>query len=286
MIADNQTNVVYLSSLLKSDSRYTKTCNEITTILESFKIPFKFLESTNDIWARDYMPIQLSKNRFIEYRYDPDYLQGLKPDQRDLKTYPDLVCESIIIETAKSNIILDGGNVIKSTNCVILTDKIFEENKKHYDRTQLIDKLKELFEVDKIVIIPWDKSEPYGHADGMIRFIDDLTVLINGYFREISKRFEKEFFGSLEQNGLEYCELTYNVPNPNEKLNWAYINFLHTKDLIIVPKFGIEEDQQAFDQIKNYFPEYSNQNRICQVDMNETAKYDGALNCISWTVLE
>ena len=76
------------------------------------------------------------------------------------------------------------------------------------------------------------------------------------------------------------------MPNPNEKLNWAYINFLQTRDLIIVPKFGIKEDQQAFEQIKNFFPEYSNQNRICQVDMNETAKYDGALNCITWTVKE
>jgi len=286
MIADNQTNTVYLSSLLKSDPRFTKTCDEITTILKSFNIPFKFLENTNDIWARDYMPIQVSKHKFIEYRYDPDYLQGLEPDQRDFKTYPDLVCESLKLKTVKSNIILDGGNVIKSTNCVILTDKIFEENKKHYERIQLIDKLKELFEVDKIVIIPWDKSEPYGHADGMIRFIDDRTVLINGYFREISKRFEKEFFGSLELNELEIKELKYNVANPNICLNWAYINFLHTKDLIIVPKFGIEEDQQAFEQIKKYFPEYSNQNRICQVDMNETAKYDGALNCISWTIMD
>jgi agmatine deiminase len=286
MIADNKTNTVYLSDLLRSDIRFTKTCNEITTILDSFNIPVKFLENTNDIWARDYMPIQVSENKFIEYRYDPDYLQGLKPDERDSKTYPDLVCESLNFKTVKSNIILDGGNVIKSSNCVILTDKIFKENEKHYDHTQLIDKLKELFEVDKIVIIPWDKSEPYGHADGMIRFIDDSTVLINGYFRECSKKFQKKFFGSLEQNELKYIELTYNVPNPNEELNWAYINFLQTKDLIIIPKFGIEEDQQAFEQIKKYYHEYSNRNRIFQVDMNETAKFDGALNCITWIVME
>ena len=85
----------------------------------------------------------------------------------------------------------------------------------------------------------------------MIRFIDDSTVLINGYFRENIKRFQKEFFGSLEQNELKYIELTFNVPNPNEDLNWAYINFMQTEDLILVPKFGIEEDQQALKQIKN-----------------------------------
>jgi agmatine/peptidylarginine deiminase len=286
MIADNQTNTVYFSDLLRSDPRFTKTCKEITTILDSYNIPCRFLENSNDIWARDYMPIQVSKDKFIEYRYDPDYLQGLKPDERDSKTYTDLVCESLHIKTIKSNIILDGGNVIKSSNCVILTDKIFKENEKHYDRSQLLDKLKELFETDKIVIIPWDKSEPYGHADGMIRFIDDNTVLVNGYFRQISRRFEKQFFGALGDNSIEYKELNYDVPNPNEDLNWAYINFLQTKDLIIVPKLGIDEDQQAFELIMNYYPEYSDQNRIFQVDMSEIVKHGGALNCITWTINE
>ena len=284
MIADNQANTVYLSDLLKSDTRFTKTCNEIITILESFKIPYKFLENTNDIWARDYMPIQVNETRYIEFRYDPDYLQGLEPDQRDSKTYPDLVCESLNLKTIKSDIILDGGNVIKSNDCVILTDKIFEENIKHYTKTQLIGMLKELFEVDKIVIIPWDKSEPYGHADGMVRFIDESTVLINGYLKEYGKKFKSDFFGSLENNQLDYKELEFKVLNPNEDLNWAYINFLQTKDLIIVPKFGIEEDQQAFDQIKQYYPEYSHQNRIVQVNMSEIAKHGGALNCVSWTI--
>ena len=287
MISDNQTNKVYLSELLKSDDRYSSTCSELTVLLEYFKIKYEFLKNTNDIWARDYMPIQVSENKFIEYRYDPDYLQGLKLDQRDLKTYPDLVCESINVKTIKSNIILDGGNVIKSSDCVIVTDKIFAENQIHYkERTELIDKLKELLEIDKIVIIPWDKLEPYGHADGMIRFIDDRTVLINGYFKDYGKKYKNAFFDSLVQNGLKYKELSFNVTNPNEELNWAYINFLHTKDLILVPKFGIEEDEQAFEQIKNYYPEYNLQNRICQIDMSEIVKDGGALNCISWTIKE
>ena len=284
MISDCETTVVYVSELLRSDIRFTKTCNELTTILDFFNVPFKFIENTNDIWARDYMPIQVSENKFIEYRYDPDYLQGLKLEERDSKTYPDLACESLNLRTIKSNIILDGGNVVKSSNCVILTDKIFEENKKHYDRTQLIDKLKELFEVEKIVIIPWDKSEPYGHADGMLRFIDDSTILINGYFRENSKRFQKEFFGALEQNELKYIELTFNVPNPKDHWNWAYVNFLQTKDLILVPKFGIEEDQQALEQIQKYYPAYSNNNRIAQVEMSKIIQHGGALNCITWTI--
>ena len=39
------------------------------------------------------MPIQATENSFIEYRYDPDYLQGNSDEKetRELKIYPDIV---------------------------------------------------------------------------------------------------------------------------------------------------------------------------------------------------
>ena len=48
----------------------------------------------------------------------------------------------------------------------------------------MIDSLTELFEVDKIIFIPTDEDDIFGHADGMVRFIDDDTVLINNYSKE------------------------------------------------------------------------------------------------------
>jgi agmatine deiminase len=63
-------------------------------------------------------------------------------------------------------VILDIGNVIKTDHGVIFTDKIFKENSAKYNRDELIRKLIELFEVDQVIIIPWDKNNDfYGHAD-------------------------------------------------------------------------------------------------------------------------
>lgn len=277
MISDNQTNTVYFSELLNSDSRYSATCKQITKILDSYKVSYNFLEKTKDIWARDYMPIQVSDNKFVEYRYDPDYLQGKEKGYRDKKTYPDIVCDWLKLETMKTDIILDGGNVIKSKNYVVLTDKIVTENQHLCKKTDLIKNLEELFEVDHIVLIPWPKAEEYGHSDGMLRFIDEKTVLIN----------EVERFPSLErrlkEHGLNWEYLHYNVEKEN-KYYWAYINFLQTKDLLLLPKFNADEDEQAFEQIKKYYPDYAKDNKIAQVEMTEIAKYDGALNCISWTI--
>ncbi len=285
MITDNATNIIYFSEILQTDSLYRIDLKHITKILNDFQLEYRFLKHSKDIWARDYMPIQVSIDKFIEYRYDPDYLQGTEIERREVKTYPDIVCDALQLKTIKTDIILDGGNVIKSSNCVILTDKVVIENKRNYTQSELIEKLKQLFEVENVILIPWDKEEEFGHADGMVRFIDDENVLLNGYFQNYKNEFKQKLYGSFEQNNLKWNELKFNVKNENYN-NWIYINYLQTKDLILIPKLGIDEDEQAFEQFKEYFPDYAKRDRIRQVEIPEIIKGGGALNCISWTVLK
>lgn len=278
MISDDQTNTIYFSKLIKTDNRSKKTFDKIEKVLDSFGLESKFIPNTKDIWARDYMPIQINDSKYIEYRYDPDYLQGNWNGSRDLKTYPDIVCDSIKLQTEKSDIILDGGNIVKSSNCIILTDKIVKENRLTYSKTELIKKLHNTFQVDKVVLIPWDKLDQYGHTDGMIRFINSNTVLINHYYRN-----DTVMQYRLKQAGLRTEFIDFKVKR-RDKRSWAYLNFLQTKDLILLPKFGIEEDEQAYEQIENFYSDYKG--KIAQVDMTDIVKFDGALNCITWTTKE
>lgn len=283
MIADKDTNFVYFSELLRTDLRFKATAKQITDILDSFGVKHTFLLGTKDIWARDFMPIQISDKKYIEYRYDPDYLQGTGKDRREIKTYSDIVCDLINIKTTKTDIVLDGGNVIKSSNAIILTDKVLEENKRIYKKKQLLDKLHELFEVDKVVLIPWNKKCEFGHSDGMLRFINDDTVLISGFYNEADENSKELIIKSLKQNKLNWEWLKCTGNEENEQ-NIAYINFLQTSDLILIPKLNIEEDNKAFEQIEKYYPDYAKNKRIAQVDMTEIVKYGGALNCITWTI--
>jgi agmatine deiminase len=280
MITDKETDLVYFSELLKINPKYSANSSRITRLLDQFNIEYRFLANTKDIWARDYMPVQVADDRFIEYQYNPDYLKEDK--WNGIRTITSEVCNSIKLTTIKTNIILDGGNVIKSADCVIMTQKIFSENTGNYQSDELTEKLKSLFGVSKIAFIP--KDEPmFGHSDGMARFIDEETVLLNGYFKERGEQFKKILFSSLEQCGLKWKFLKYNVPNP-DKRNWAYINFLQMKDILMIPKFNILEDQQAFEQFCEYYPSYTLNNRIHQVDLTEIIKDGGALNCISWNI--
>ena len=276
MISDQQTNTIYFSELLKTDSRFSETTKQIVSILDTFGAEYKFLPDTKDIWARDYMPIQVNDKKFIEYRYDPDYLQGNRKGRRDLKTYPDIVCDSIKLSTEKSDLIMDGGNFIKSSDCIILTDKIIKENRLFYSKTALIKKIQNTFQVDKVVLIPQDKSDELGHSDGMIRFINSDTVLINHYYKTDSVMQYR-----LKEAGLKSEFIDYNVKQKDIR-NWAYLNFLQTKNLILLPKFGIDEDRLAFEQIETFYTDYKG--KIAQVELSDIVRFGGALNCITWTI--
>ena len=270
MISDKDTNTIYFSELLKTDSRFSDTSSQIVSMLDSFGAKYKFLHNTKDIWARDYMPIQINDKKFIEYRYDPDYLQGNCKGRRDLKTYPDIVCDSIKCPTEKSDLIMDGGNFVKSSDCVILTEKIVKENRLFYSKTDLIKKIHDTFQVEKVVLIPPDKSDIYGHADGMIRFINNDTVLINHYYKN-----DSVIQYRLKQAGLKSEFIDYKVKK-KDKRNWAYLNFLQTRNLILLPKFGIDEDEQALEQIKYFYSDYKE--NIAQIEMGEIVRFGGALN--------
>jgi len=287
MISDSRTNTIYFSNLLRTDKEYSETFNDLRQGLDANGVQYDFLNQTRDIWARDYMPIQVSKNKFVEFRYDPNYLQGTGRKGREIKTYPDIVCDNMGLRTVKTDIILDGGNVVKSDNAVILTDKVIKENKRTYDHNELIQRLEVFFETDRIIIIPKDPEDDYGHSDGMVRFIDNDTVLINWYYRTCDKDFRDELLQPITEKGLKYEWLDIGLDIEKvDDYNWAYINFLQTEDLILVPKLGIREDDIAFSQICEFYKSYADRGRVFQVDSRQVVEKEGALNCISWTIMK
>ncbi len=287
MIADSRTNTIYFSDLLRTDESYSETFKDIRQVLGASGMQYDFLDKTKDIWARDYMPIQVSKDKFVAFRFDPDYLQGSGRERRELKTYPDMVCDDLGIKTVKSDIILDGGNVIKSDNAVIMTEKFLMENWRTYNENGLIHQLEKLFETDRIIIIPKDPEEIYGHSDGMVRFIDNDTVLLNWYYRTCDEYFRKSLLEPIIEKGLKYEWLDLGLESDKiDAYNWAYINFLQTEDLILVPKLGFKEDDIAFSQICKFYKSYADGGRVFQVDSRQIVEKEGALNCLSWTIMK
>lgn len=145
---------------------------------------------------------------------------------------------------------MDGGSFVKSTHCAILTEKIVKENQFNYTKKELVEKLRETFEIENTVLLPVDQKDKYGHTDSMVRFIDNETVLVNHYYHD-----DSVIKSRLKQAGLKTEFLEFKVKKHN-KNNWAYLNFLQTKDLLLVPQLGTEEDEQALKQLLKFYPNY------------------------------
>jgi agmatine deiminase len=276
MITDNQTNYLYLADSLQK--MYPAFYQGFVKVLMDCGINYSLLPGTKDVWAVDYMPIQVTADQYVQFVYNPNYLQSIKGQ----KSISDVnsICESIGVSPKKSAIVIDGGNVIRTRDKVIMCDKVFTENP-HIPEKQLIKELRELFQVDKLIFIPTDPTDKIGHADGMVRFLDNNTVLINDYSQE-KPRFQLTFRMSLQNAGLDYIEIPYN-PYINQKLlqaNGIYINYLQMKDVVIVPTFGIKEDEIVINRFEQLFSE----SKIATVESNEIANQGGILNCITYNI--
>ena len=250
MITDSQTDFLYLADSLPK--KYRSFYKKFEKVLTDCKIDIHFLPATKDVWSVDYMPIQIAKNKFVEFTYNPDYLRKSKKGVNSISNV-DAICKAINISPEKSNIILDGGNVVKWYDKVIMCDKIFIENQNLKEK-DLINELQNLFQVDKIYFIPTDPYDFTGHADGMVRFLNNDTVLINDYSKEDLK-FQIRFRMSLHNAGLQYIEIPYN-PYDNKKdsnANGLYLNYLQMQQVVIIPTFGIREDEIAVKQIEELF---------------------------------
>jgi agmatine deiminase len=65
MIIDKETNFVYVSE--KLEAKYKDFYLRLTSEFNESRIPYAILQDTADIWAVDYMPIQVSKNKFVQF---------------------------------------------------------------------------------------------------------------------------------------------------------------------------------------------------------------------------
>lgn len=264
--------MIYFSSLLKTIDKYKPAAERLFAALSYHNAECYLLDGTRDIWLRDFMPIKTKSGKYVSFRYEPSYLEEDKHLQTDFKcdisdklSLPNLIC---------SGINLDGGNVVfsPSKQTAIISDRVFAENK-YINKTELLQNLEQLLET-QIIIIPSLKSDMTGHADGMVRFVDEDTAVVNDtpYKNGLEQRIVKK----LNACGINIIPFPY-FDSPNDSAVGCYLNFLETEEALFLPIFGVNMDSKAIDTAKHIFNK-----TIVPVNINEIAVKGGVLNCISW----
>lgn len=259
--------IIYFSQHLTAYSCWAN----IKQALEENGIAYGLLPNTKDIWARDYMPAY-SNGHYVSYVYNPDYLQNEK-NKKYITDNVEEVFDFSNDSVTKTKLVIDGGNVIMCGDKVIMTDKIFVENS-GFRKEEVVAEIERVFSA-KLVVIPWDKEEEFGHADGMVRFVSDNHVLINQY-KDIDPELRQKLIDALSPHFAKISELEYGKASSQN--SWAHINYLQVDNYIFVPQLGIMTDKLALEQISKVFPT----SKVVPVEVKGIVKNGGALNCVSW----
>lgn len=302
-ILDEETNFVYISDKLRVF--FPEFHDALTEKFSEMHIHFGILHGTKDIWCRDYMPIQMNDMSFVGYKFDPDYLKEnfghseyteyeskyspigarLRPWERVSALSEISVSHGIDISSRlrNFNIVLDGGNLVFCGNYVIVTDKILKENKQSRDELESI--LREMFNLEPI-IVHWepDHEDVYGHTDGMFRALptkkDEKPKLLYLHRWDSPSKRLRDNLRETAGDRIELKEIVFEKKGPGiDSLAWAYINFLQVGRKILVPKFGLADEDSVMDQFHSCFgikPE--------SIEMPDIARQGGALHCLTWNI--
>lgn len=194
-----------------------------------------------------------------------------------------IVCKANKITPTYTNINLDGGNVVKWYHKVMITDRIYSENLEYKDKKVLVSEIEKLLEAE-VIIIPEINLDYTGHADGLVRFYNDKTIIGNDLDYEYDY-WVKGMKKVLDNYGLEYLNMPFFVYKDKKYHDSAigcYMNYLEIGNLIVFPLFEIpgNKDKQAIDLITSLFPE----KQIELININDIAKFGGLMNCITWNI--
>ena len=311
MIQDKECNTVYIAEYLQV--MFPKMVSELKTILGKYGYEPKFIPTTDNtlvgkrlsIWVRDYMPIQRNLNDHILFDYQPDYLVNTKiygphiPDGKRVLTLTGMNA----LDFTKGNLTfpeglnIDGGNMLRCGDYIVMTDKIFDENPT-WRQQDIVEKLTNIFG-KTLIFMPWDKREYCGHTDGILRYLGNNKVLLNTYslskYGSLDKWYMERFRKRLQPYfGKENIkELKFEDDNP-AGYRWAYVNWLQLENVLIIPKFGVPEDEEVLRQLEEFMPDYKGkiEQLMMSREYNENGKdlnladLGGCLNCASWTIKE
>lgn len=263
--------MLYFSSQLNIQ-KHKPAADRVFAALDLLNIKYKLLNNTKDIWLRDFMPVKTKSGKYVSFRYEPSYLAGDPQLRTNFKT--DIAPSFKVDNLVYTDINLDGGNVVFSPpkEKVIISDRVYSENPS-WHKAELTAKLAKLLEAN-VIIIPSLKSDMTGHADGMVRFVNENTVVANAPLSPFG--FEAKVKKALQNHGIEVLDFPYFDSNGDSAIG-CYLNFLETGQAIFLPVFSVDTDNKAVQTAKHIFHK-----AIIPVNINEIAADGGLLNCISW----
>lgn len=286
---------VYISDYLKNTIRGKDVSKELHEILGDMLVE---IPDNKNEWCRDYMPVKGSGGQLVLFKYLPSYIVGRATLE---KTLPDqkVICEILGLKYETSEIILDGGAIEIIDDIGIVSDRVVFDNCSSWFnlKPSALIEIKEKLKLDKLIIVPSDPWDFTGHVDGMVRFVNKNTVLINNRStldeaikkctdkeKEIYDLWQDNLRSSLTNAGLKIetlpCAVSLNENAKDSDATGIYLNFLLLDDKIIMPSFEQlpEYNKDAQEKLELLY-----QLEVYPIEASLLAeKGGGIINCVTW----
>ena len=247
----------------------------------------RFLQlPTNDIWVRDYgaiVGIAPDGSRVaVDAIFDP---LDTYPQHDDDHMPPrwaavsDIPCRPFDMHIEGGNIWSDGAGTL------LMSEEILERHTP-MTRAEIEAQLRTQFSFDKLILTPYLWREETRHIDLVCKLADARTVLVGAPtpFKNKSRlRATAELFRH-ETSAAGDPYRVIELPMPAPYLNWGvypvwrtYTNALIVNGRVLVPVFGISQDQEALAIYQAAMPDYE----IIPINCAAAANGGGAVHCLT-----
>lgn len=267
----------------------------------------------NDAWPRDSVSNVVfdENNKPFIYSYGFNaYGDHLYYPWDDDERLDEQLADFLGYPLKQSPITTEGGNMVSDGNgtLFVVEDALFNDNRNpNMSKEEIAMHLKESTGCSQIIWIPrgLDYDETGGHIDNILAFKDTHTMLLswtddpkNEHYERV-REIEKVLLDVKNIKGEKYTIIHLPVPRVtfrNEEdckdiisedgsfprqvgdpvLN-TYVNIILANGVVIVPKYDLPEDEQAYLILKEVFKDRD----VIQYDGKEASLGGGCFHCLS-----
>lgn len=242
------------------------------------RVPDYVLMDANieDIWIRDFGTT--IAGRQVKFNYLPDNQAANTSNWID-NSFENWFKNNGLSYGKKTSLILDGGNVVDNgANRVVVTDRFLWDNPQ-LTKQKAKNKLKNLLGVTEVAIIPEIPGDATGHADGMLMWADENTILMHELPEPQHDQILKEY-----KKAFPNVKIVI-LPDFYEENDWngfgtacnVFVNSLVTDNYIYMPTFDTVHDEEMLATIQSYTDK-----EVVAVAAEKVCHMGGSVRCLSW----
>ncbi|MDD2717137.1 MAG: agmatine deiminase family protein [Candidatus Wallbacteria bacterium] len=241
------------------------------------------------VWMRDFGPWWILKNGGNREIIDTKYYR----DRQNDDAFPIKFGQLKGIPVNESNLITEGGNIMLDGHGVaIISDVQLRKNSwgVTYTKEQVEQIYRDYFGVNRVIWLKRLKDGSAGgtgHIDIQMKLLNDNTIIVSqhsgpsaGYSGNYEILEENARIMANETNGLGQKFNVVRIPMPDHpRSTYTYTNSLIINKKVLVPVFGIADDERALEIYRNCLPGYDVQG----FDSSDIINYGGAIHCTTIT---